>query len=203
MDAFTGEIRTDKHNQGVLQQIREELTKIPEADRLQKDEDQLVADLLSKYRLEPLEIDGQRELRDEGTESIRETVKPSPFDRPRTYETKLDRVGIPLVRRNSNAAALRLHPDRWFQGRPFEHPKTATFREDDHYVIVRSPAGRVDDLIENVKRAIDLINRDIRAYAADFEQNVRQIVSASVAQTAAAKQRRQDTLQQLESQRHD
>lgn len=193
--AFTGEQLISDYHRQATGKVQYELERMSTSQLVDIDEDELAEALTAKHELEPLEIDSDRELIDECSESEWYDAGEQFIGGSRRQEMVYDKLAIPLVPRQSNASALRIHASRWLMSTGIE--TSATFREHDHRVVLRAQEGRLPRMLDHIKQLMAYINTDIASHTPGFRQQVKHAVQMRSSQVAGQRQRREDMMRSL------
>ena len=168
---FTRNQLISQHYDYALAKIQEALRKMPDSDMLANSDEDLTEHFYEEWKRDPIEYDPDRDVaatRDTETRRVDRGALGS-----KLVEMQFAVIELPLVPKASNNLTLQLGCQTLIMSPVRE---MASFRVRDHMVVLRLPVDQSERLLEDLRKMIGHINREIERFTPTFRPRVLQQV---------------------------
>ncbi len=168
---FTRNQLISQHYDYALAKIQEALRKMPDSDMLANSDEDLTEHFYEEWKRDPIEEDPNRDLaatRDTETRRVDRGALGS-----KLVEMQFAVIELPLVPKESNNLTLQLRCQTLIMSPVRE---MASFRVRDHMVVLRLPVDQSEPLLEDLRKMIGHMNREIERFTPTFRPRVLQQV---------------------------
>jgi hypothetical protein len=144
-------------------------------------------------RLEPIEKDSSRDISADEGKTVTQAM--DSWGNRSLAEVRHTIIYFPLLPRHSNQQVVRLRASSW--PRSLSDPIEASFRADDHMVIIRTSVGEVKRRLEEVQRMIEYLKADISGWASTFPSRILELVEQRKVQVTRYSQQFEQKMTEL------